>query len=91
MYKWIAYQIKFYLLFHSFLCASGIEFCCVKISYKANSPNKLARHAAWVHMHAVGKNVYTYLYMTAANEVACLPTKFTLHYRKLFNSGPTTI
>ena len=43
-------------------------------------PNKVARPAAYTCCTVKRCNsVYTYLYTTAANEAAHLPTKFTLH------------
>ena len=62
------------------MCASGTELCHVKIGNTANSPNKVVRHAVHTCCTVKGCNiVYTYLYMTVANEVAYLPAKFTLH------------
>ena len=61
------------------MCVSGTELHHVNIGSTANSPNKVARLAAYTSCTVKGCNiVYTSLYTTAVNEVAHLPTKFTV-------------
>ena len=65
--------------FFPFSCASGPRLCHVKIGNRANSPNKVARHAVYTCCTMKECNiVYAYLYTTAANKIAHLLTKFTL-------------
>ena len=68
--------------FIHYLCASGTKFRHVKIANTVTVPTKWVRNAVYTGCKDKGCNiVYTYLYTTAANEVAHLPTKFTLHKR----------